>query len=63
MNASFENLQEQLETSKRHRNGHLAQLKSSFDFELEDTPKLKNILFQELAKRKGEKNWRNSSKS
>lgn len=62
MNASYENLSRELELSKQCRKGHLAQLKHSFEFELEDTPKLKNILFQEILKRRGDKDLQKTSK-
>ena len=62
MSANFEALVRQLELSNQCRKGYLAQLKHSFEFELENTPKLKNMLFQEILKRKTDKDLQKSSK-
>lgn len=56
-------LEKQLECVKNARNGHLAALKHSFEFELHETPKLKNVLFQALSKVKNDKNSQESSNS
>ncbi len=50
--SELEVLKHEIEHSKRIRKQNLVELKNSYSFEVESAPKLRNMLFQEMMKRR-----------
>ena len=50
--SALEVLKREIEQSKRLRQQNVVELKNSFSFEMEAAPKLRNMLFQEMMKKR-----------
>ena len=49
--SALEELKQEIEYSQKIRKQNLVELKNSYSFEVEGSPKLRNVLFQELMKK------------